>query len=265
VIDSLRRDPLLAGLALLAAALAVVIGIEIASGGVGASIPAPSARRAAPAEAKLLPPLIATAPEQAYPEMAARPLWIPTRRPAPQATAAAAAFARGQFVLQGVTIAGGTRIALLREKVSGRVHRVEKGKDVNGIQVVEIEPDKVVLAQGGEREELELRVQKPGGAVPGTAAFAPAPALALPGAAGQGPFAATPAPGASAAQSPVAAPRRVPQVTEAVAAQPAAPSAIAPGAASPAAAPVPQQATTAPMTPEELLARRRARRTQSPQ
>ena len=43
------------------------------------------------------------APEQAYPETVARPLFIPTRRPAPEAPVAAqGALQKGQFVLQGV-------------------------------------------------------------------------------------------------------------------------------------------------------------------
>ena len=87
------------------------------------------------------------------------------------AAAATQTFTRGQFILQGVTIAGSTRIALLKEKTSGRIHRVELGRDVNGLHLAEVEPDRVTLTQGPEREVIELRVQRVAGAAqaPGAA------------------------------------------------------------------------------------------------
>lgn len=275
MIDVLRRNPLIAALALACAVLAAIVAFELLMAPGGA--PSASARKAAPAESKLLPPLASASAEQVYPETVNRPLWIPTRRPAPVATVAPASFARGQFILQGVIVAGGTRIAMLREKTSGRVHRVEKGRDVNGIQVAEIEPEKVTLAQGDEREVVELRVQRPGAAgapaaptapvspVASTAgpfgASSPVPAPAAPGTAPQ-----SPSPSAPPAGSPFGAVPRPPQQTSP---GPLAPGGqqvpgTAPAVANPSPTQVPQQATSAPMTPEELLARRRARRNQSP-
>ena len=249
MIDTLKRNPLLAALLLLCGALAAVILVELVS--IGSSATGAQARKVAPAEAKLLPPLAAAAPEAAYPETAARPLWIPTRRPAPvQAAAAQPAFARGQFILQGVTIAGDTRIALLKEKSTGRVHRVERGRDVNGLQVAEVDAEKVTLAQGAEREVVELRVQRPA-ATPG------APPLA---AASGGPF-------GTSAQRPPSAPTAFVQPAPNTAATALAPggtmpaaSANVPAVANPSPTAVPQQQSNAPMTPDELLARRRARR-----
>ena len=256
MIELLRRNPLIVALAALCAVLAVVVAVELAT--IGRS-PAAAPRKVAAGEAKLLPSVAAVSPEQAYPETGARPLWIPTRRPAPPAAAQQASFARGQYILQGVTIAGGTRIALLRDKTSGRIHRVEQGKDVNGIQVAEVDAEKVTLAQGSEREVLELRVQKPAaqgtpGATPPVAAVDTGPfgpsALATGAPAGGAPIArATPAtPGPMPTTRPAGAPPT--PVT-------------APAVANPSPGAVPQQ-TTAPMTPEELLARRRARRNPSP-
>lgn len=259
--DLLRRNPLIAALGVLCAVLVAIVALELAN--VGASGDAGPVRKPAPMEAKLLPPIAAASPEQTYPETVSRPLWIPTRRPAPAVQVAQASFARGQFILQGVTIAGNTRIAMLKEKSSGRVHRIAKGRDVNGLQVAEIEPDKVTLAQGAEREVIELRVQKPG--TPGGPA-APVAAQAAVG----GPFApagATPggippvagAPSPSPFGQPIAPPGQVP-------AGPLSPSQVATPAtaANPSARAVPQPPSAAPMTPEELLARRRARRTPSP-
>lgn len=268
MIDLLRRNPVIAALAIACAVLAGIVAFEllVPSGSSAAS----AGRKAAPAEAKLLPPIAAASPEQAYPETVNRPLWIPTRRPAPSAVAApAASFPPGQFILQGVIVAGGTRVALLKEKASGRIHRAEKGRDVNGIQVAEVEPESVTLAQGDQREVLELRVQRPGPAAPG------APAVAAGSSAG--PFASLPArPGAPVppVQAVPAAPPPTPVPGQPPAGSPfgtvprppqTSPGPLAPNtAANPPPAAVPQATSSAPMTPEELLARRRARRNQSP-
>jgi hypothetical protein len=250
MIETLKRNPLLAALLLLCGALAAVIVVELVSIGSPASGATP--RKVAPSEAKLLPPLAAVAPEAAYPETAARPLWIPTRRPAPPTAAASQqTFARGQFILQGVTIAGNTRIAMLKEKSTGRVHRVEQGRDLNGLQVAEVEAEKVTLAQGGEREVVELRVQRPA-AAPGTPPTAGTP--------GGGPFGAS---GSRPPGGPVAMPQPGPN-TAATALTPGGVMPVqpanVPAVANPSPTAVPQQQSNAPMTPEELLARRRARR-----
>jgi len=251
----LQGNPLLGVLSALAIILAVVIGVE---GEFGASVDSVvrsgAAKRGAGAEAKLLPALIAIAPEVAYPETAARPLFTPTRRPAPEAPAnSQSTFQKGQFVLQGVIVVGDNRVAMLREKSSGRVIRIELGREVNGIKVTQIEPEAVTLAQGSEEEKLTLSVQKAPPALPG---------VPQPAAVSQGPFAVTPPPGA-----PAAAP--VPPVP---AARPAAASPFAyrapvqglQGVLPPAANPNPAARAApdaaAPLTPEEQLARRRARR-----
>ena len=245
--DWLRRNPLVAALSVAAAALALIVAVELWSGLRPAPDPQPP-RAAAAADAKLLPPLALAPAEQAYPEVAARPLWVPTRRPAPQAAVAGApAFKRDQFVLQGVTIAGNTRIALLRDKASGKVHRVASGDEVNGLKLVEVKPEAVTLAQGDDRETLQLLVQKP-------------PAATVGAAPGTGPFAASQAPTGMAAPGagmPFPQPSGTAGGPVPVPAQPG----NAPMPANPTPAPVPQQSAQ-PMTAEELLARRRARRNQ---
>jgi hypothetical protein len=261
MIGWLRRNPLIATLAVAAAALAAVIVAETEFGSSVASVSRGAAsRRAAPPDAKLLPPVSVAAAEQAYPETTARPLFTPTRRPAPEAVAAPqSTFQKGQFVLQGVIAVGNNRIAMLREKSNGRIHRVEQGREVNGIKVTSIEPEVVTLAQGGEEEKLGLTVQK-GPGVPG-APGQPVPPAAPPAAPAQGPFAAPAAPPvaqpiAPVPQSPFPRPGNAPM---------AAPIPAGPGAAgaNPAARAVSDAGTA--LTPEELLARRRARRAQQTQ
>lgn len=246
----LKGNPLLVTLGGVALLLAVVVALEARVGmerqrqiGQG------TVRPAAAFEAKLLPPVAPGDPAQAYPEMAARPLFIPTRRPAPPQVVQQNTFQRGQFVLLGTILVGDNRTAMLREKSTGHIHRVQKGQQVNGISVAEITPEGVTLAQGAESENVPLTVQKAapppaGAAAPPQSVFGPAvpgtPGVAPPGPGGQQP----------GGQQPGA---------------PAHPGNPAPGGAAPvnpAAVQVPQ-ATTAPMTPEEILARRRARRAQT--
>jgi hypothetical protein len=255
MIEAFQRQPLIAALALAAAGLAVAVGVETGFGTrIAPVIPSGPSKAAAPFQAKLLPPIAPVDAEQAYTEMVARPLFIALRRPAPPAEAsAAAAMKRGEYVLQGVTIAGGTRIALLREKATGKVHRVEKGHDLDGIKVAEITPESVTLAQGSEQEVLPLQVIKPA-ASPGAAAqvgpfgpataagaMAPPAAGAVPGNPAHAPSPPPPPPTTRFGPAPV-----TPQQPNAH------PNAV-------------PQATTAPLTPEELLARRRARRAQQSQ
>ena len=255
MIGALMRRPLVAALAGVAVLLALAIGLEIATGSAASNGAAAQAKAAASPDAKLLPPVLAQAPEQAYPEMAARPLFTPTRRPAPiEPSQGKQTFAKGQYVLQGVIVVGDQRTALLKEKSTGKVHRVDRGSDVNGITVERVEPTEVVLASGEERERIALVVQRPDGAARGTA---PAAAEAL-----AGPFSA-----ASAVPPPAAAAQATQPV--ATAGQPAVPNPAAraatmPGATNPATLPA-QAPTSQPMTPEELLARRRARRNQPTQ
>jgi hypothetical protein len=275
--DFLRRNPLTLALAALAVVLAVVLGLEWTLGGPPA-VPA-SVKPVLPADSRLMPPLVAVAPEQAYPETAARPLFTPTRRPAPEAVATQQpAFQRGQFVLLGVIMAGNTRTAMLREKSNGRLHRVEAGRDLNGIKVAQIDRDSVTLSQGTENETLPLSVQRPGNApapgTPGAAAMAqppqptgaamtqgpfggPPPTAAPGGAQGMQGFgnAAPPLPGFMQNTGPAGAGGMPMQ------AAPNTPGAPVPAPPNATAVPTPESA----LTPEEILARRRARRAQQTQ
>jgi hypothetical protein len=262
MMDWLRRNPLIGLLAAVCVLLAAVIGLEAEFGASLRNALQPgSGKRATPAESKLLPPLAVVAVEQAYPETTARPLFIPTRRPAPELAAVPqSTFQKGQFTLQGVIMVGENQVAMLREKANGRIHRIELGREVNGIKVVDIKPEGVTLAQGAEQEVLSLNVQRAA-----VGATAPAPV--------QGPFAnIAGAPGVSGAPpQPLAAPGQPAQGNSfpvpAGVPQPGVPTspnpAFGPGA-NPATRTAPEAAAP-PMSPEELLARRRARRTQQNQ
>ncbi len=249
----LTRHPFLVFATVMTAVLLAVIGFETGWGArLRPALPPPSGKPGVPVDARVLPTTPVTVAEQAYPDTVARPLFVPSRRPAPVAVAApVATMAKGTLTLQGVTIAGGTRIALLREK-SGKIHRVELGKQVNGMSLAQVDADRVVLKQGDEQETVVMLVQKAGGAQ-GSAAAPPMPA--------GGPFA--PAAPPPPMQQPPGAPLPAQAVSDGIP-NPGARGVNPPVAGSPAAAAAqPQPApNVAPMTPEELLARRRARRNQ---
>ena len=262
----LRRYPLISALVVLTVALVAMLALEIASGAaLRDKVAAGSSQHNTPVQTRLLPSIAAVNPEQEYPQTVARPLFTPTRLPAPPAATAAgpSSMQKGQFVLTGVIIANGLKTALLREARSGRVVRVEKGHEVNGITVAEIEPEKVTLTQAGDSEVVALLVHK---AAPGAA---PAPVPAAPA---TGPFAA-PQPPVTAPPPPMAAPAPANGANNPAArAQPPQPatSGFGPPLRVPLPQPQPQtqsdaSAAQAPLTPEELLARRRARRAQQTQ
>ena len=263
--DWLKRNPLLGVLAAVSILLAVVIGVEAGFGAslVDAMRPA-SGKPALPTDAKLLPPMIATAAEQAYPETTARPLFTPTRRPAPELAAAPQnTFQKGQFVLAGVIAVGDNRIAMLREKSNGRIHRVEQGKEVNGIKVTDVQREQVTLAQGGEQEVITMSVQRPTGAPPAAANQGPFTPQVPPGAPQQPGVLPSGQLAPGVAGGPFAAPAAaMPPPVPGAPGNPA--GALVPGA-NPAARATPEAAATTPLSPEELLARRRARRTQQTQ
>jgi hypothetical protein len=78
-----RQNPLAIALAAIAVLLAGVIAVE-AGLNMWSTPPAATAKPPAVSEVKMLPPLAAVVPEQAYPETATRPLFTPTRRPRPR-------------------------------------------------------------------------------------------------------------------------------------------------------------------------------------
>ena len=266
MIDVFKRYPLISALGVVAALLLAVLAIEMGAGAaLRERLAASGSSKPAVVQTRLLPPVAPVNPDAEYAETGTRPLFTPTRRPAPpqaQATAAPA-MNKGQFILTGVTIVGDTRIALLREKSSGRVVRVEQGKDVNGITVAKIEPEKVTLTQGGDHEEVAMLVSKGApqpGAPPAPVASAAGPFAPAPAAQPQGvPQGVNPTARAAPPGVPVAAP--APPQTPAV--DPTTLFGPRPGSALDRTPPPPTDA--APLTPEELLARRRARRNQQSQ
>ena len=104
-----------------------------------------------------------------------RPLFVPTRRPAPVAVVEVAKprMQRGQYALTGTTVAGERSLAFLKEVSGGKSRTVKMGDTINGLLVAEVKPDRVKLTQGDESEELMLRVASNPRATPQPAAPQP--------------------------------------------------------------------------------------------
>jgi hypothetical protein len=247
MIKALLRGPYLFS-ALLAAGIVltlVAIGLETDWGRAGHSVPV--VKRMAPAmiaDAGLLPAFSLAPIDQVSPQAGERPLFVPTRRPAPVAVAIqASAMHKGQFLLQGTSITKDFGdVAMLKEVATNRTYVVRKGLQLNGITVDMVEPSRVLLKQGEETEDLGIKTQEPTKGAP----LAQVPSGSI------FPQPAPPAPAAAVPKPPgtVAAPATNP-----------------PAASQPAhtAVPQPAAASQTPLTPEEILARRRAARSQQTQ
>ena len=129
-----------------------------------------------PADADLA---LALPPPERFAVVVERPLFSPTRRPAPPAAEVAEAPALPEepppepeaveaepppvvdFTLVGVVIAGTERYALVERHEDGRVVQVPEGGDVSGWFAVLIDPDGAVFRNGAVEEELLLKYASP--------------------------------------------------------------------------------------------------------
>jgi general secretion pathway protein N len=209
------------------------------------------------ADVGLLPGFALPPADQGFPEVANRPLFVPTRRPAPPAAATQASMPKGQFTLLGTSVTKELGdIAMLKHLPTNKFHSVRKGEQVNGITVDTVQPDRVILRMGEETEEISMRTAKspalPPSPPPGTMPSAGPIPSGSPGPAMPGSMPSRqpqPAPGFG----PGPGPGPVPGVTPA----PVMPSAAAPGQ--------PPAAAAQQLTPEQIIARRRAARAQQTQ
>lgn len=150
------------------------------------------------AEARLLP--APATPPAGESETVGRPLFVPSRRPAPPAPVVVPArMAKDQFQLQGTIVVGGYDVAMLREKQTGKVVRVEKGAPLGDMTLAEVYPDRVVLRAGEETATLNLVVAagpptSPRGGAPGAPAAAVLGQQPPPGVVRSGNEAASPVP-----------------------------------------------------------------------
>jgi hypothetical protein len=187
----------------IAVALAVVIGWETDW---GEAIHRPLVLAAAPEPKAVTPTLLPeykpTAGPEAYAEVVDRPLFSPTRKPAPPPPPPERPkpqMQTGQYQLTGTIEVGNKLYAFLQEVKSGRGLRAAQGDVLStGLKLAKVEADRVVLTQYDGEEEVRLIVAKstrltPTAPPPGTPGTPGAPGA--PGAPGTGaPGAAAPVP-----------------------------------------------------------------------
>jgi hypothetical protein len=122
------------------------------------SLRAPPSHAVMPITVALLPEYPAAHQHPAATETAARPLFNPTRRPAPPPAPTARPEAqRSQLVLVGTTVSQEESVALLRDGSGQGSRAVRKGDRINGMLVVDIRPDRVKLAASGRAEDVVLK------------------------------------------------------------------------------------------------------------
>lgn len=106
------------------------------------------------------------APETGFPELLARPLFTISRRFPVVTQGGPSAMKKGQFVLVGVLLARPQQAALLRDVQTNKTETVAVGASVRGLVLEKVAPDRVVLRQGDEVEELTLDVLRGNKPVP---------------------------------------------------------------------------------------------------
>ena len=116
-----------------------------------APVAQPSARPAAAKPAAGLPPM------SAYAEVTERPLFSPSRQPAPPAAAQDDLGNSSSFTLLGIVITQGERIALIRHGQPAIVARLKEGQAVEGWRLQAIEADRVILEHAGTQQPLKLK------------------------------------------------------------------------------------------------------------
>ncbi|MEP7206589.1 MAG: hypothetical protein ABI920_06600 [Casimicrobiaceae bacterium] len=175
-----------------AATLFVIVGLEVRTLRHPAAAAAPES---VPAVAKAVDAVPAVLPEygitgslESHQETVERPLFVPTRRPAPTPTQEVPkpTMPKGQFALTGTTVVDGKGTAFLREVKGGKFRRVQQGDTINGMRVSEVNHDRVKFVMGDESEELTLKVAVNPKPTPGIPVAPPGPPTAIAGGAAAG-------------------------------------------------------------------------------
>jgi len=147
------------------ALLALAIGRELGWGEkLHQPMPVPVVHSSAPVEVALYPDFRLPAREKTYAATLERPLFVPSRSPAPPAPSAPSAprptMQKGQFQLLGTIITDEMRIAVVKEISSGKERQIVQGYTINGLQLEMVEADRIVFTQYEDREEIRLKIQR---------------------------------------------------------------------------------------------------------
>jgi len=160
---NIKRLALLAW-ALVNTVLILAIGSELGWGeNLHLTLPAPVVHPSVPVEITLPPDYHLPAREKTYAATLERPLFVPSRSPAPPVPPPPPppppTMKKGQFQLLGTTITDEVRIAIVKEVAGGKVRQIQLNQTINGLRLEQVEPDRIVFTQYDDREELRLKIQ----------------------------------------------------------------------------------------------------------
>lgn len=144
--------------------LATVVGSEVGWGEqVRLAMPEPETTEVAPVESTVLPAHSLPKLENKFRQTLERPLFVPSRRPAPPPPPPPPppkpTMKKGQFQLLGTATLPDEGYAILREIEGGKIRQVQVGRQINGILLSKVEAEGVTLEQYDEKETLRLKVQ----------------------------------------------------------------------------------------------------------
>lgn len=131
----------------------------------------PSAPAATPAEPELAADDFALPNISQYQQMVERPLFMESRRPSQPAPPEPPAPPKLEppppisFKLMGILATPQGKMALVAD-AKGKYKRLKVRDALDGWQIVDIKPDRVLLDHGGNREDLALLKKRPPGAAP---------------------------------------------------------------------------------------------------
>lgn len=190
-----------ARLRLLMAALCTLLGatlwLEIETWTSGPLLPRPILAGQVAQKPQEAEPGLALAPEGAFSEITARPLFSASRRP--PRVAARAPSAPADLLLIGVVTSADDRSALISHGRPAKIERVAPGQELDGWTVQDVLLDRVVLVHQSDSVELKAKDGPPPRGAPPTAGANPTGVVAAPGqpppAAGANPTSVVPAPG----------------------------------------------------------------------
>lgn len=117
------------------------------------ALPVPPAAVAATSSAVIATP----PPIDAYAEIAARPLFVPTRRPEPpDQTPTGPPPAQPTLVVLGIAMTDGTRYAVVRHGNPPKIDQVTEGETIDGWQIQAIKPDGLTLRSESRTAQFPL-------------------------------------------------------------------------------------------------------------
>ncbi len=149
-----RAQLALAGvLAALAAGLGLLVALEWSTPAalLAGETHAPAAATTKAAEPA---PVFSLAPLASFSAVTDRPLFSPDRRPAPAASETLGSWSA--LVLAGIVVTPASREVLIAHGNPAKIVHLQEGQSVDGWTVRSIQPDRVVVANGGEQHELRF-------------------------------------------------------------------------------------------------------------